>query len=143
SGYGSLFITSVLLNSPTLLCGSVLALITSCIGSCRGEKSRWLEMTFWISAFLFIASIVLNSTPDLSADLPRSCINRIHHRFSFYASRINRYLCINREARLGAHRSQHAVSTRRQIASQFASCRDRTLEAMRTQARFPIYSGID
>ena len=41
---------------------------------------------------------------------------------------------------LGTHRFQRAVSTRRLIASQLASCRDRTLEAMRTQARFPIYA---
>src|SRR5262245_22354891 len=59
SGYGSEFITSVLLNSPTLFCGSVSGLITSCIGSWRGEKSRWLEIIFWINSFLFIASIGL------------------------------------------------------------------------------------
>jgi hypothetical protein len=57
SGYGLGFIASVLLNSPSLLCGSVSGLITSCIGSWRGEKSHWLESAFWINSFLFIASI--------------------------------------------------------------------------------------
>src|SRR5262245_61048621 len=59
SGYVSDFVTSAWLNIPTLFCGSVLGVITTSIGSWRGEKSRWLEIAFWINSFLFIASIGL------------------------------------------------------------------------------------
>jgi len=60
SDYGIEFITSAWLNVPTLFCSSALGLITSSIGSWRGEKSRWLESAFWVSSFLFITSIVLS-----------------------------------------------------------------------------------